>query len=336
MMRRRSQLNAPRPFTPRGLRAAGSVGISLCSVVLLLLGAAAVLSLGPSAELRGLFVTTVTETSALKFLAHLFLTPEQVEAVIAGNGVAPIDDVTDSDSVEVDIPADDSRGDIEVVDVSGATFRGKMMIVRDPSRLYVGTLPEFSEEKGGLRVEEMIERDGAAAGINGGGFQDIGGVGTGGVPLGIVIKGGVLVFGDPGVKTDVVGFDRDCKLVVGRMTGSEALARGVIEALTFGPTLIVNGVPAEIRGTGGGLNPRTAIGQRENGEMLLLVIDGRQANSLGGSYRDIIDVMLEFGAVNAGNLDGGSSTVMFWGGELLNTCASLYGSRKMPTAILVR
>ena len=92
----------------------------------------------------------------------------------------------------------------------------------------------------------------------------------------------------------------------------------------------------EVSGTSGGINPRTVIGQRADGAVLLLVIDGRQAHSLGATYKDCINVMLEHGAVNAGNLDGGSSTVLFYNGEIVNNCAALTGSRWIPTAFIVK
>jgi exopolysaccharide biosynthesis protein len=46
--------------------------------------------------------------------------------------------------------------------------------------------------------------------------------------------------------------------------------------------------------------------------------------------------MLEYGAVNASNLDGGSSTLMIYRGETLNVCASVYGPRAIATSFLVR
>jgi exopolysaccharide biosynthesis protein len=69
---------------------------------------------------------------------------------------------------------------------------------------------------------------------------------------------------------------------------------------------------------------------------LLLVIDGRQPHSLGATYKDCIDVMLAHGAVNAGNLDGGSSTAMYYNGEIVNSCVALTGSRWIPTAFIVK
>ena len=133
----------------------------------------------------------------------------------------------------------------------------------------------------------------------------------------------------------IIGFNQDNVLVVGTMTGEQAVNMGIRDAVSFGPILVVN-KEATKASQGGGLNPRTAIGQREDGAVLLLVIDGRQSSSLGASYSDITQVMLDFGAVNAANLDGGSSSVMYYEGELLNSCSSLYGPREMPTCFVVK
>ena len=312
------------------------LGILLFWGLFFLFGAAAILFRGPSPAARDLAVATVMETSAAKFVARIYLSEREIEDILAKNAVALSDTVTDSKLVQ--IPDASDRLDLSAItveDISGPTFKGKMMIVNDPSRLYVATPGAFGLESGGLRVEEMVKRDGAVAGING--FEDENGVGNGGTPLGLVIQNGALTYGDAAAHAILIGFDRENKLVVGSMTGAQALARGVRDAVSFiTPPLIVNGQPANILGAGGGLNPRTAIGQRADGAVLLLVLDGRQAHSIGANYKDLIDIMLKYGAVNAANLDGGSSTLMVYDGEILNICASLYGSRKLPTAILVR
>lgn len=314
------------------------LGILIFWVLFFLFGAAAIIFRGPSVAARDLAVATVMETSAAKFVAHIYLSDKQIKDILAKNAVAMSDTVTDSALVNIidNIDRIDLHA-ITVEDVSGPTFKGKMMIVNDPSRIYVATPEMFGPESSGLRVEEMTRRDGATAGINAGGFEDENGVGNGGSPLGLVIQNNTLTFGNPLAQAIVIGFDNDNKLVVGSMTGAQALARGVRDAVSFiTPPLIINGKPADILGMGGGLNPRTAIGQRADGAVLLLVIDGRQAHSIGANYKDLIDVMLKYGAVNAANLDGGSSTLMVYNDEILNVCASLYGSRKLPTAILVR
>ena len=98
---------------------------------------------------------------------------------------------------------------------------------------------------------------------------------------------------------------------------------------------IVNGEVVLPERNPGGLNPRTAIGQRSDGAMLLLVVDGRQAYSIGCTLRDLCDIFLEYGAVNAYNLDGGSSTLMWYEDGYVNNCASVVGIRPVPTAFIV-
>ena len=176
------------------------------------------------------------------------------------------------------------------------------------------------------------------AAVNGGGSSDSGGVGNGGKPLGLVISEGKLLNKASSNEdhNTVVGFNKDNKLIIGKMTSAEAEKKGLRDALSFGPALVVNGKGAEVRGASSGLNPRTAIGQRADGAVLMLVIDGRQASSLGATYSDLIKVMVEYGAVNAINLDGGSSSLMYYRGNYLNNGVVLTGSREMPTAFIVR
>ncbi len=107
--------------------------------------------------------------------------------------------------------------------------------------------------------------------------------------------------------------------------------------VSFGPALIINGQGEYGGYMESGINPRTAIGQRADGAVLMLVIDGRQMHSIGASFGDARDVMIDFGAVNACNLDGGSSTVMYYNGEYINSPSSASGtSRALPDAFLFR
>jgi len=158
------------------------------------------------------------------------------------------------------------------------------------------------------------------------------------MPWGVVIKNGQLVwYSAKGEFRDsiIIGFDQDHKLQFGKMTPQEALDRGIQEGLSFRPALIMDGKRVPLSGTGGGLNPRTAIGQRKDGAVLMLVVDGRQPDSIGASFKDLQDVMLAYGAVNAANLDGGSSSTLVYNGEILNNI-SMIGLRKISTAFLVR
>lgn len=309
-------------------------------------------SKGPSTRIRDLFVTSVRETSAGDFLAEIFLTKEEVQVIAASNmtemGNAQTDTslldfyekkeetaLGDGQENQTSEMLSEETADIEIVDVSGALYNGKMMIIKDPSRVKVGTCGEFSREKSGLTVLEICEKYDAVAGVNGGQYIDVNGFGKGAEPGGIVISEGKLVYGYLYSTYEVYGFDKNNVFVCGTMTAKEALDKGIRDAVTFGPALVINGEASTTTGTGGGLNPRTAIGQRADGSVLLLVIDGRQTSSLGASYQDLIEIMLNFGAVNAANLDGGmSSTMVYEGKEITNNC-SIKGPRDMPTAFVV-
>ena len=122
---------------------------------------------------------------------------------------------------------------------------------------------------------------------------------------------------------------------MGRFTAAQIRQRDIQYGVCFGPVLIVNGEPVDPDSLGSGVNPRTAIGQRSDGAVLLLVIDGRQVSSLGATYQDLVEVFLSYGAVNACNLDGGSSTMMWYEGDYINNCASVVGIRPVPTSFLV-
>lgn len=311
-------------------------GIFLLSLIIFLYLAMFIICNGPSERARDLFVTTCMETSFAKYFPPLVLSKQTIADIQKANSII---DNGHSSETQLDFSdvSDKTQGeDIEIHDVTGPTYKGKMMIVKDPSRVVVGTSSDsFSPDKPGKKLDKIIRDAGAVAGVNAGGFADEGGVGNGGMPLGLVIKDGKMMNGSLDVTYTVIGFDDKNMLHVGSMTGQQAVDKKLRDAVSFGPSLIVDGVPMEVSGSGGGLNPRTAIGQREDGAVLILVVDGRQPHSLGANFKDLIDIMENFGAVNAGNLDGGSSSMMYYEGNLLNVCASLYGPRRIPTAILV-
>ena len=104
----------------------------------------------------------------------------------------------------------------------------------------------------------------------------------------------------------------------------------------IGPFLIVNGEAQDIVGIAGGTNPRTAIGQTADGKILLLAVDGRQPNSIGATFSDLQDIMAQYGAVNASTMDGGTSTQMYYDGEVINVPYSPTGPRSCPTAFLIK
>ena len=210
-----------------------------------------------------------------------------------------------------------------------------MMIVLDPSRVILGSSPSDYGIRG-YTVEQYVDNFNAVAGVNAGGFLDPNGTGNGSTPDSVVVFDGEIYFAGYGCAWGIAAIDGDHILhVAKRMTPQELVENDIRYAVCYGPVLVSNGEPADPDSLAKSLNPRTALGQRSDGAMLLLVIDGRQVSSIGASYQDEVDIMLRYGAVNALNLDGGSSSVMWYEGDYINKTASVIGIRPIPTSILV-
>lgn len=321
--------------------------VTLALLLITLLGVIWVLEKGPSPTVTEKFCRSMRETSAIQWIPNIFLSQEEVDAFKSESTESDETETVNTSLIHI-APASSETGStdadsgVELIAITRGTAKGKLLIVHDPSRVILGvSSEEFDASVPGLQLTELVAKYGGIAGTNAGGFNDENGRGNGGVPQGLVISGGALLStGYEGELYNVVGFDADHILHVGTMTADEALEQNITDAVSFrthdglASALIING-EVQSRNLGGGVNPRTAIGQCSDGSVLLLVLDGRSINTLGATMQDVADIMLEYGAVNAGNLDGGSSSVMVYGGEIINNCASVTGPRSIPTAFIV-
>ena len=257
---------------------------------------------------------------------------------------------TDGDLQEKDTVVSD---EIEIIDILKDSFKGKLMIIQDPSRVFLGTIPIFGQTAG-MTVQDIIhcynENDDAViGGVNGGDFDDFSSENSyTGLPVGIVISEGKIVYAendDYDILYPITGLTTDNRLIIGEYSLNQAVELGIRDAVycthETGPFLIkegeiLTGLFSVAAVPGGGKNPRTAIGQRADGAILLLAIDGRQEGSLGADYEELAACMAEYGAVTAAAMHGGTSTQMVYNDELLNNPYSPTGPRKCPTAWLVR
>ena len=301
---------------------------------------------GPSPALAEYFSMTFLETRRFGWVPNIFLTQDEVAELKAQRN-QQVEEVFDPSLVTIkaeepeetedDGPHLNEYGDIDedgdgiiFERVTGNGYVGYMIKVLDPKRVFVS--------KGGAAypLAEQCIANNALGGINAGAFIDENGAGNGSTPDGLTIIDGVVV--EKGYDyNSFVGLNQDGLLIVGYYSAGEAQAMGIVGGVTFTPILIQNGKPMDISSLSSGLNPRTAIGQRKDGCILMLVIDGRQVHSFGATYRDVQELMLEYGAVNAINLDGGSSTTMWYNGQYVNSCSSANGiARPIPDAFLFR
>lgn len=286
---------------------------------------------GPSPAVRSMLTMSLLESSALKFVPYIFLQEETVNEIVEAASLKEEITETDTSLIVIEEPTEEEK-DLELIPVSAPTSKGYIMIIRDPSRVFVGIADNIHAR--GMYITELAEKYDAVAAINASGFSDAGGMSNGKDPLGLVISEGKLISaGAP--KYTAAAFDKDNILHVGNFTAKDVEEMGLRDAAAWGPALIQNGVPMEVS-TATGQNPRTAIGQCADGSVLFLVLDGRYPSSLGATYADMISILMEYGAVNACNLDGGFSSVLLYEGERISDVASIENIRKIPTAFMVR
>ena len=311
------------------------------------LGLEYVLVKGPSPALKETFIMTMLETRRFSFISNIFLTEEEVEAIEASHEqeITEEQDLSliqiPTEPVDPEVPGMDAYGLIDedgdgviYEDILGQGFVGYMITVLDPTRVFIGMPNGYGGI--GLTLEEMCNKYGAIGGINGGGFVDKSGAGLGGQPQGLTIIDGVIYNEGYGYDS-FAGFDADGILHVGYYNTEDVINMGIVSGVSFGPILIYNGEAANAATLASGVNPRTAIAQRADGAVIMLVIDGRQVHSIGAKYSDVVDILLDHGAVNACNMDGGSSTTMYDNGQYVNKCSSENGlARLLPNAFLFK
>lgn len=316
-------------------------------------------STSPSAKQT--FVTTMLETGQLKFLVSWFVPADEVQQIVDSNSMEKIDDEVNSDMISISDFGDEENGendegkDIEVIEISGRTYTANLIKVKDPSRVSLATIYPWKDV--GVTLEQLVKDSGAIAAINGGLYNSYNN--SGGRPYGVIVSNGEIQHNQPSEWPGLVliGFTNDNILQIidiDGMTPADIVelveTNGIRDAVTFQEEssdsnnhfvqLIINGNPRGMNGMGSGLNPRTAIGQCADGSVLLLVTDGRgKSGHLGASASDLIEIMTEYGAVNAANLDGGSSSCMYYGDEYLMTSVTFYYSNdswKLPAAFIVK
>ena len=319
------------------------LGLTLLCVILTLAGVVWVALRGPSPTMTGAVCNSLRETSALRWIPGLFLSEEELDSYVLKSTEDLDTEQVNTSLIHIAEARQSESGPetpyLELVDIAYGTCRGKLLIIREPKSVILGTSGRFGVDPG-LQLTEMVAKYNGLAGTNAGGFIDNNGLGNGGTPTGMVISEGEILYGEASTRYNVIGLDKDGVLLVGTMTGSEALERGMKYGVSFvthdgiASSLIING-EVQTQNCGPGVNPRTAIGQREDGAILLLVLDGRSSKTLGATLENVVDIMLQYGAVNAGNLDGGSSSVMVYGDEIINNCASVTGPRGIPTGFIV-
>lgn len=329
--------------------------IIMTSIVIVCISSGLFLLYGPYDGFRDFWITSAMTTMNHQYLATIFYSDETINKVLEKNEVIEPEGTTDTSLIDIydntiktTVYKDEydkqvlehEEGSIyKYFKVDGYSFDAYMAVIYDPSKIsvvhtkYMGTTGQY--------LVDMAKENDAIVAINGGGFVDINGESNGGEPRGIIIEDGKIIQSSRNRDKagGVIGFTNDNKLFLGDVPAEEAVAAGVRDAVEFGPFLVVNGESSFIKGNGGyGIHPRTAIGQRKDGIVLFLVVDGRRVDSIGAGMKDLSEIMLKYGAYNAANLDGGNSSVLVINNKIMNRPINWFDqeqTRPIATAFIV-
>ena len=224
----------------------------------------------------------------------------------------------------------DAQNGILLLRVHFGSSRGVMAILKDTSRLSLcaaSTLPVTGQTAGKI----CDDHNGLLA-ITGSAFMDDG-TSNGGQISGLAVCQGVEMgsrLGQPGDKR--LELRDDGKMYIVDSTAS--VGEGTRDACEFHPALIVDGVDLSAQSTWTGPQPRAVLGQSDRLETMMVIVEGRLADSPGCSVVDVAAKMVDYGCVQALNLDGGTSAIMYYKGEYITRCSNtaLPGGRTLPSA----
>lgn len=307
---------------------------------------------GPIDNFRTWLITTAMATMSHQYYCKWFYSDELINTVLGENYVGNDGTSTDPSLITFD-KIEDYANDYEravlehdeddlykIIRFKVNGCDAYLAVIYDPSLISVGVSKYIGSA--GQYIYDMAKQQNAILAINGGGFYDPGYNSNGANPLGVTIADGKVITNEAYSSNSggIIGFDLDNKLVLMRdANANQALNAGIRDAVTMGPFLVVNGKMADIKGNGGwGYAARTAIGQRKDGIVLFLVVDSNEFRTKGASIKDLAEIMERYGAINAANLDGGTSSAMVVNNELINdpiNSALEHKTRGIPTIFKV-
>lgn len=312
---------------------------------------------GPYSGFRDWIITVGMTSMTHHWIPELFYSDETIAKVMENNRVDEVKEDTNTEEIKKeekreekiekqyadeyekqilapDLDKDEyniykDEKDYRIINIKGKGYTGFLAVVYDASK--IRTLVTSRLGVTGQYLTTMAKNNNAKLAINGGKFYDPKYSSNGATPRGVTYVNGKCVTSYKYTSTGgIIGFNKDDVLVLSSTcTKANAERLNIRDCVTCGPFLIVNGKASKVVGNGGwGIAPRTAIGQRKDGVVLWLVIDGRAIGRQGADMDDLIEIMQRYGAVNAANLDGGTSSVMAVDGKLINDPIDSTGAHK--------
>lgn len=294
---------------------------------------------GPFETAKKTFVGTAMSSMHYQWLATSFMSQDRIDSILGTNqDISPL--ASSENMVKLSTIKDDSIKSYPITGIDGAKFNGYVIEVTDPTRVKVGVSSKLKIV--GEKTSEIAENYDAIAAINGGAFTDDPNsekwTQNGGMPTGLIMKDGESIFNDftnLNKKEPTTIITKKGFLRVGNFSVNEINEMDdVSEALTFGPVLISGGLKVS-QLKEGGTSPKTLLGQKNDGTMVLVVLDSNTDTRFCASTKEAQNVMYKLGCVTAINLDGGKSTTMYYDGEVINNPSNPTGERTIASGFIV-
>ena len=298
-----------------------------------------ILLYGPFENAKKTFVSSAMGSMHYQWLATTLLSQEKIDDILGKNDEIKVDFAAPDTSL-INI-ANKNSTNVNKMVIQGENYRGYVLEVADPTRVHVGTSSKLDINEG-EKTSKIAKNYNAVAAINGGQFTDDPEAEewtqNGGLPQGIIISFGEEIFAgvNPDVDyLDVAAINSQGRLIVGKYTLNQLREMDIQEALNFGPTLIYNGEKVPFVDTVGNA-PKTLIGQKADGTMVLVAIDSKTGSRATVTLEEAQQIMYDLGCINATNLDGGKSTTMYYNGEVINNPSFATGERKISAGFVVK
>ena len=326
---------------------------TLFTVFFTIVTAPFILIYGPFENARKIFIGTAMESMHYQWVATMFLSQDKINEILEINTIVEevVEETEKQDSSFIDIPKrKDNTIELQELGDENKKFKGYALIIKDPTRVKIGVSSKLAERKGET-VSEIAERYDAVAAINGGYFTDEEGAeqwtSNGGIPVKFLMSEGRIINDTERDKEQpILAITKEGKMLVGETTANKLLEKkaneeeNIVEAMGYEVTLIKGGKKCNLKTCPvTGSAPRTLIGQREDGAIVMVVLNSNSdlpGERLCATMNECQKLMSDLGCYNAINLDGGKSTTMYLNGEVINNPSYSLGERQISSGFIVK
>lgn len=276
----------------------------------------------PPVSAREAFFTLFHEVDEASMDAYLDANPEVLnngweniyinEAGLKQRGTS-IRTIYGEQVLAIDVP-----NQILLVRVEGSGYRGVLAVAKNPAKLSMQASSQLGVT--GETAGSIAQAHNGVLAMTGSGFYDPNGGGNGGILLGYAMCSGVS-YGSHATSIGEKRLELHEDNLMYIYDASAPVSADCTDAVEWSPAIVVDGQNVAPAGWYD-IQPRACIGQSDRYEILMLVVEGRILQSVGIDGHTCTDILLQHGCMQAINLDGGASAILWYDGEYVTQCSN--------------